>query len=152
MLASPAVVRSCAKLRSACPVSSGMPSSSNLLPETPNRKLPSSLFGNPFCNSAQVVSNWPSVRLCSNPYKRTYFTRILRLCTKARAEALRLSLDVSTVEIPCSCAGAQGKPNATSKDLHVTEVMTACSFAHVLWSAPKTPCTADRPDWTISLQ
>ena len=63
--ASPAVDKSVAKLRSAFPVSSGIPSSSNLLSETPNRKPASPVVGSPCCNSFQVVSNCVSVRLCS---------------------------------------------------------------------------------------
>src|SRR5579864_2339095 len=59
-LASPAVVSKVAKLFSAWPDSSGMPSSSNLLSETPSRKPP---LGNALCNSLQVVSNCASVRL-----------------------------------------------------------------------------------------
>ncbi len=62
-LASPAVVKSWAKLFSACPASSGIPSSSSLLSETPRRNPPSPPLGNPCCNSLQAVSNWPSVRL-----------------------------------------------------------------------------------------
>ena len=55
MLARPAVVSSCAKLRSACPVSSGIPSSSSLFSETPSRNDPSAPWGRPSCSSFQVT-------------------------------------------------------------------------------------------------
>ena len=67
MLARPAVVNSCAKLRSACPVSNGVPSRRSLFSETPSRKEPSGPLGRPSCNSFQVVANCPSVRLWSRP-------------------------------------------------------------------------------------
>src|SRR6267154_55073 len=62
-LASPAVLKSCPKLRSTWPVSSGTPSSNNILSETPSRNPPSPATGRPCCNSFHATSNWASVRL-----------------------------------------------------------------------------------------
>ena len=64
-LASPAVVSRVAKLFSAFPDSSGIPSSNSLLSETPRRKPASPPAGSAVCNSFHVVSNCASVRLCS---------------------------------------------------------------------------------------
>jgi hypothetical protein len=91
MLERPAAVSNCAKLRSACPASSGMPSRRSLLPETPSRKPVSPLLGRACWSSFHAPSNWPSVRLWFTPYSRVYLIRILRLCRKDRADALRLA-------------------------------------------------------------
>ncbi len=50
---------------SAFPVSSGMPSSSSLLSETPSRKPLIAAVGSPCCSSFHAISNCASVRLCS---------------------------------------------------------------------------------------
>ena len=62
-LANPAVFNSCVKLRSACPASSGIPSSRSLLSETPNRNPLSPAVGRPCCSSFHVIWNCASVRL-----------------------------------------------------------------------------------------
>src|SRR6266446_1701758 len=99
MLAKPAAVSNCAKLRSACPVSKGVPSSRSLLSATPSRKPVSPVLGSPSCNSFHVIWNWPSVRLCFTPYSRVYFTRIFRLWINARADALRIASFWAIVEM-----------------------------------------------------
>src|SRR5258708_1141533 len=90
MLDSPAAVSNWAKLRSACPASSGMPSRRSLLSETPSRKPVSPLLGSACRSSSQAVLNCPSVRLWFVPYSRVYLIRILRLWRNDRADALRL--------------------------------------------------------------
>ena len=56
-LASPAVLNRVAKLRSAFPVSKGIPSSNSLLSDTPSRNPASPVVGNPCFSSFQVISN-----------------------------------------------------------------------------------------------
>src|SRR5712671_277784 len=120
MLARPAAVSNCAKLRSACPLSKGVPSSSSLLSATPSRKPVSPVFGSPSRNSFQVMSNCPSVRLCFTPYSRVYFTRMFRLWMNARADALRIASVWAVVEIipPRELQGFGHKPMTESDLLH----------------------------------
>src|ERR1700690_1546868 len=91
MLDSPAALSNCAKLRSACPASSGTPSRRSLFSETPSRKTVSLFLGSACWSSFHVLSNWPSVRLWVTPYSRVYFTKIFRLCRNDLADALRLT-------------------------------------------------------------
>ena len=90
-LASPAVLKSCPKLRSACPVSSGTPSSSSLLSETPEQE---SALARRWAILLQLFPRGLELRfrtLVTGPYMRTYLIRMFRLCTKARAEAARFA-------------------------------------------------------------
>src|SRR6266478_7889778 len=120
MLAKPAAVSNCAKLRSACPVSKGVPSSKSLLSATPSRKPVSPVLGSPSCNSFHVIWNWPSVRLCFTPYSRVYFTRIFRLWINARADALRIASFWAIVEMtsPSRLWSFGFKPMTESDLLH----------------------------------
>ncbi len=63
MLESPAALSNCAKLRSACPVSRGMPSRSNLSSDTPSTNPLSCVLGIASCSSFHAVSNCPAVLL-----------------------------------------------------------------------------------------
>src|SRR6266478_6078714 len=103
MLESPAAVSNWAKLRSACPASSGMPSRRSLLSETPSRKPVSPLLGSACWSSLQAVWNWPSVRLWLVPYSRVYLIKILRLWRNDRADALRPVSVCAVLAIAASC-------------------------------------------------
>src|SRR5579859_837876 len=85
MLATPAEFSIWAKLRSAAAVSRGIPSSRSWVPETPS-KTPVFLSGGWAAHSSfQAALNCSEVRVWSHPYKRAYFSRILRLRAKERA-------------------------------------------------------------------
>jgi hypothetical protein len=88
MLAIPEEISSCAKLRSPAADPSGTPSSKICVPEAPRSTPLPPLSSSALRSSFHVVSNCAAVRTCPNSYRRANFSRIFRLRTNARAEAL----------------------------------------------------------------
>src|SRR6266568_1791758 len=84
IMARPAELSIWAKLRSAAAPSSGIPSSSNCVPETPS-STPVFSGGSAAHSSFQATLNCSMVRVWSHPYRRAYFNKMFRLRAKERA-------------------------------------------------------------------
>jgi hypothetical protein len=96
MLAIPEEVSNCAKLRSPAAEPRGTPSSKIWLPEAPSKTPLPPLSLSAARNSFQVVSNCAAVRTWPNSYKRANFSKMFKLRTNARADALE-SLAIPTL-------------------------------------------------------
>lgn len=94
ILAIPEEISSCAKLRSPAADPNGTPSNKIWVPDAPSRTPLPPLSSSALRNSFHVVSNCAAVRTCPNSYRRANFSRMLRLRTKARAEA-RVSVAIN---------------------------------------------------------
>ena len=106
ILAMPEEISSCAKLRSPAADPNGTPSNKIWVPDAPSSTPLPPLSSSALRNSFHVVSNCAAVRTCPNSYRRANFSRMLRLRTKARAEA-RVSV---AIKLPRRAATSRGSP------------------------------------------
>src|SRR5947208_2177650 len=91
----------CAKLRSAPAAPSGTPSSKICVPEAPSSNPDSPLSSSAERSSFQVVSNCAPVRTWPNSYSRANLSKMFRLRTNCRADALGSAL----IGFPCLRVG-----------------------------------------------
>lgn len=141
MLAIPEVVSSCAKLFSAAAPPKGTPSKSNCVPEAPSSKPVSPPSSSADRSSFHAVSNCAIVLTWPNSYNRANFSKMFKLRTNARADAL-----VSPA-IPCGqvsalplttlgCSAPQHKPypctcTFISNAINLRRLSPTCRSAHV---------------------